>query len=324
MEVLGLGDPAAAPESAERVFTRPRSGLGARLRAGARLPWQATGSVLLVLDPDLVVPAMTRRRLGGPPVAVDVHEDYTKLVLDRDWPSAQVKAVTSGLRWANELTARADLTIVADDQVPPLRARNRVVVRNTPESGYLPEPADPAARPRALYVGDIRRTRGAFDMVRAIAQAPDWTMDLVGPIAPSEADELRAQIAAERLGDRVRLWGRQPPERAWAGAADAWVGLSLLHSTPAFVEALPTKVVEYLTAGLPVLASPLPRQESLLVDSGAGIVVDAAAAGEVLRRWQLDPSELLGLRDRARDWAATRTDTGEYRRLAAAVAALLA
>jgi len=298
-------------------------GLGARLRGGMRLTRQAAGSVLLVLDPDLVAPAMARRRLGGPPVVVDVHEDYVKLVLDRGWPAAQVTAVRSGLRWVNDLTARADLTVVADDQVPPLRARNRLVVRNTPESGYLPDPADPAERPRALYVGDVRRTRGAFDMVRAIAQVPDWTLDVVGPVAPSELDELLALIKSEAVDDRIQLHGRQPPEAAWSMAADAWVGLSLLHETPAFVEALPTKVVEYLSAGLPVLASRLPRQASLLSQSGAGVVVPVDGAAAVLRRWLDDPGELLALRQRARSWSASRPDSGEYRRLAAAIAELV-
>ena len=92
---------------------------------------------------------------------------------------------------------------------------------------------------------------------------------------------LRADVAG-----RVRLHGRQPPESAWRIASGAAVGLALLEDTPAFRAALPTKVYEYLAAGMAVLATPLPRVERLLAEAGAGEVVrNAAEAARFLRHW---------------------------------------
>ena len=74
--------------------------------------------------------------------------------------------------------------------------------------------------------------------------------------------------------------------------------------TPAFGEALPTKLYEYLACGLAVLTTPVRRSAELVSTTGAGeVVASAADAASVLDRWAGDPSGLGRCRQAATAWA---------------------
>ena len=53
----------------------------------------------------------------------------------------------------------------------------------------------------------------------------------------------------------------------------ALAGLSLLHDEPNYRVSQPTKVIEYLAHGVPVVTTPLPLARRLVEDVGAGVVV---------------------------------------------------
>jgi len=340
VEVIGLGSAEQGPPGAGALRTSPRGGLAARAVRAVLQPWQARGRVVVLLDPDPIPSAWLRQRLrralrparslsgGGRPVGglvVDVHEDYAQLLADRAWARGPVGAAARLLVGvATALARRADLTVVADEHVPPLSAPRRYVVRNLPDGGYLPDPSPRDEVPRALHVGDLRRSRGLFAMVAAVAAAPGWVLDLVGPVAAADQGELARVLADSGAADRVRLHGRLPPAQAWALARGAWCGLALLDNTPAFREAMPTKVYEYLGSGLAVAVTPLPRMAALVGDSGAGVTVsDESALAELLRAWSGDPAPLEAMRAAARTWAEEHLrGRSAYDELAEAVAAL--
>jgi len=215
--------------------------------------------------------------------------------------------------------------------VPPLApaCRHRLVVANLPDAASLPIPVPAPDRPplRAVYVGDVRTSRGLRAMVEAVAAAPPWQLDIVGPVAAADLDWLEQRLVQADLRSvpatpadggsssgstagpvRVRVHGRQPPARAWQIAAGASVGMLMLTDTPAFRDAVPTKLYEYLACGMAVVATPLPRVVPIISGSegvpAPGVLVpDAEAAAVVLRRWAQDPAELAELRRAALAYA---------------------
>jgi glycosyltransferase involved in cell wall biosynthesis len=325
VEVLGLGSASDGPAGAA-VSARPRPrGVPARLALAIAQPWRARGRVLLTLDPDVVPAALAAARLRHRRLVVDVHEDYPALLRDRAWARGLTGRLAGvGVRGFLAAARRADLLVVADEHVPPSTAPARLVVRNAPTAGYLPEPCDPGPVPRALYVGDVRRSRGLPAMLAAIEAAPGWELDVVGPVARADQAELDTWLATSPAAPRVRFHGRKPPEQAWALARGAWVGLSLLEDTPAFRDAVPSKLYEYLAAGLAVATTPLPRAADIVGGSGAGVVVpDAEALSATLRGWADRPASLLPLRAAAVEWArAAFAGTSGYDVLAQRLRAL--
>ena len=320
VEVLALGDPAGAPEGVQ-LQVRPRAGMARRALRAVQLPWQARGRVLLTLDPDVVPAAVAAARLRHRVLVADVHEDYVALLADRAWARRARRLQQPLAARCVALAGRAELTVVADDHVPPAAAqcRARLVVPNLPDPALLPAPAPVPDEPplRAVYVGDVRTSRGLREMVEAVAAAPPWELDVVGPVAAADQDWLWQRLAVGDLagaaGPRIRVHGRRPPVTAWRLAAGASVGMLLLADTPAFRAAVPTKLYEYLAAGIAPLATPLPRVVALLSAAGTGAVVpDADAAGKQLRAWAEDPAALAAARRAAAAWATANLRTSPW------------
>jgi glycosyltransferase involved in cell wall biosynthesis len=324
VEVRGLGEQSDGPEGA-RVIAGRRRGLFRRGLSAVALPWQSRARVLLTLDPDAIPSARLSGILRRRRVVVDVHEDYAKLLADRSW-SKGFKAVAAGsvVRLATRLAGHADLTVVADDHLPPRTARQRLVVPNVPSETLMPAATGRDLLPRAVYVGDVRESRGLFDMIEAIAAAPDWQLDVVGPVAVRDRSRLRDRLAMPDVTGRIRLHDRRPPKESWLIARGAWTGLCLLHDTPAFRDALPTKLHEYMACGLALLVSDLPRQARVVHESGAGVVVGSVdEATEVLRAWASDPSLVDALQAAARARARANSDARDpYATLADVIAGL--
>lgn len=333
VEVLGLGRASDGPLGAH-TSTRPRPGMVGRALLAVSYARRARGRVLFAVDPDSAVAAFVAARLRRRRVVVDVHEDYGALLTDRSWASGVLGRAARGLVAVADLVAtRADLTLVADDHVPPHRARRRLVVRNEPDLGMLPAPQAfrPAAAPRAVYVGDVRPSRGLRAMVEATRRAPQWSLDLVGPVGSRDQEWLDRIVTDDpSLADRIRVHGRRPPSESWEVAREAWVGLALLEDTPAFRAAMPTKVLEFVACGLPVVTTDLPRPAALVRDNGAGAVVPVgspetvgAAVAEILSALESDPALLAGWRRNTAELAARRTAVSPYRQAARAVGSLL-
>jgi glycosyltransferase involved in cell wall biosynthesis len=314
VEVLGTGVAADGPEGAQ-VRSWLAAGHVRRLLRAITLPWRARGRVLLTLDPDAALGSVAARVFLRWPLVVDMHEDYAALLHDRPWARGLRRLLATRLvKVATAAAGSADLTVVADEHIPPpaRRCRRRLVVRNLPDLEMLPTPTTATREPgrealRAAYVGDVRRSRGLPAMVDAVASAPTWVLDVVGPVSGEDAGWLRDRMTGADLAGRLVLHGRRPPREAWRIVSGATVGLALLDDTPAFRAAVPTKVYEYLAAGMAVIATPLPRVASLLAESGGGVIAQSSAdAGRILRGWAADPEgELAELRAAARAWSAT-------------------
>lgn len=329
VELLGLGAPEQAPPGVVTTTT-PRPGLAGRAALAATYARQARGRVLVALDPDSLVTSLAAGRLRRRAVVADVHEDYAALLADRPWAAGWkgrvAGAVAGAATWA---ARRADLVVVADDHVPPISARRRVVLRNLPYPGMLPGPSQLETRPRALYVGDVRASRGLWSMIEGIEGAPGWTLDVVGPVSRNDEARLTAYLAEGPARERVRVHGRRPPREAWRLAEGAACGLVLLEDTPAFRAALPSKLYEYVASGLPVIVTDLPRQRAFVEAQGVGVVVSPGpgcgeAVAAVLRRWSESPEELARLRARTHEFRATADEwSSAYAAAAAAVRALL-
>lgn len=308
VEVRGLS---ADPSKGERAVGKVTRGMRALL-----WPWQARCDVLLTIDPDTALSAWVSSKVLRRRWVADVHEDYRELLRDRAWvpkPLLSVlRAAVSALNW---IISQADLVLVADEHVPPRKAGNRFVMRNVPDVTLLPPMPDNSpgfdttsilassaavgstsgAGPlgwRAVYIGDNRTSRGLRHMVEAIAATVDdprpWRLDLVGPIAAADRGWFDARLA--QPDSRNIAWhDRQPPAEAWRIADGADIGLCLLEDTPAFRDAMPSKVYEYLAMGLPTVATPLPRVRELIDGTGAGVIVDGVSATtSALRRFAQD------------------------------------
>lgn len=142
-----------------------------------------------------------------------------------------------------------------------------------------------------VYLGTQDRARKIdvlFEMLAIIKNKyPDVLLVLAGDTEDLEhAKWLRAQAQLHNVTDLVLWTGWQPAKVAWRYVAAAEVGLSPFPRSFLLDSASPTKAVEYMAIGLPVVANDNPDQKKLLLESQGGYCVplDAASfAGAVIR-----------------------------------------
>jgi glycosyltransferase involved in cell wall biosynthesis len=285
-----------------------RRRLGALLAARRALARHApTADIVLLHDPELLL-ALPWVRRGA--TVWDVHEDTAAALSTKPWlPRPLRPPVALAVRAAERIAERRLHLILAEQgYVTRFREPHPVV----PNTTYVPdEAAPPDGRRRVVYVGHLSPDRGVAEMagLAALLRPHGITVELIGP-ADARA---RAQIEKAQLdgsGD-LRWRGFVPNDEAMRLADGALAGLSLLHDEPNFRHSLPTKVVEYMARGVPVVTTPLPAAAELARRHQCGFIVpfcDIEAAAEAVLKLAKDP----GLRREMgqRGHAAARSSLG--------------
>ncbi|MFZ5526158.1 MAG: glycosyltransferase [Pseudomonadota bacterium] len=131
---------------------------------------------------------------------------------------------------------------------------------------------------KVVYLGTFASVRRLGTVIRAFSQVvkniPKAKLFMVGDgDVPEERAELERLAKELDISESVVFTGFVPMEQAWLHAKSAAVCLSPFYPTPILASASPTKLVEYMALGRPIICNDHPEQSSVIQDSGAGICV---------------------------------------------------
>jgi glycosyltransferase involved in cell wall biosynthesis len=128
-----------------------------------------------------------------------------------------------------------------------------------------------------VYVGILTRARRMeflIDVFRSVyRRVPEALLVLVGDGREGDLEFLRREARRHGLEEQVLFTGLVPRQKAWGYIRAARVCVSPFRPSPILDSTSPTKVVEYLALGKPVVANDHPDQAKVLAESGAGIAV---------------------------------------------------
>lgn len=227
-------------------------------------------------DPELIPYGMLLK-LAGKRVIYDVHEDLPRDILGKEWiPSWARHVVAAGAGVLEYVGARWFFAVVA--ATPFIASRYRRATRNVVDINNYPMPDELAPQEAVIgrcrqvcYVGGITRARGIEPLIRALALMPDVRLALCGRF---EDRSFKEAMQALPGWSQVDYHGHLDRDGVRAVMTQSLAGMVTLFPTPAYVDALPVKMFEYMSAALPVVASHFSLWRQIIDEAGAGVCVD--------------------------------------------------
>lgn len=231
-------------------------------------------------DPDLLLIAPF---LKCTKLIYDCHERNAVAMLNKPWIPKPLRRfaylLVSFLEPA--LARRTTAVVLVDDsQVETFEKIGKplVMVRNFPIVDEKPINQQERHSKAVVHVGAHARSRGCGVMVEAFRlvtrQIPDAKLWLVGPFNhPPYEKEIRELITRLGLQDTVQLVGQVSHPEALKWVSRAAVGLIAYQAVSQYQNCLPTKVLEYMTAGIPVVATDVPANRNIIENADCGLLV---------------------------------------------------
>lgn len=260
------------PTDAEGLqYLELKSGRLSRNWSAIRMALSNHWDVLVVHDPELLVCAVLARMRRRRPVVFDVHEDIPASVYTRSWVPRTARRPLSLLMRAVLRLVEPALTIsLAEPGYQRLFARPHPTFPNHPDTTNYPEASVDSHR-SVIYLGDVTFGRGV-DVAVAACSSLGVPLRLVGRVTP-ETEALLGM--GSTLGDDLTFYGLTPNQEALDLVAGSSVGLAPLRDLPNYRHSQPTKILEYLAVGIPVVATDLPGTRELVAGLDAVFLVES-------------------------------------------------
>lgn len=241
-------------------------------------------------DPELLFIAKRLKKIS--PVIFDSHEFTAEQILEKFYiPKALRYCLARFYRyWERRIINKIDGLIVpctyAGQDYFEGVYKKVAYVNNVPsiaKSDFQEVPYD-KRKIEALYLGSITLQRGAREMMQAAYQAK-ICLNIGGTFSPAELEnELKSM---EEYG-AVNYLGILDRKQVRNVLGDSKIGICLLKNSGQYrkLDNLPTKIYEYMAAGVPVIASDFPYYKKIIDRNQVGICVnpeDIKAITEAIR-----------------------------------------
>jgi colanic acid biosynthesis glycosyl transferase WcaI len=297
------------------VYPAPNRGFSRRVANHASFALSSVVAAPLLRRPDVVIAETPPLFTAASGVAVaSMHRAPLVLNVADLWPESAVQLGALSNPRAIALAERLERFAYrhsAAITVPTAGIRQTLLGRGEPPEKvthlanavdidrFAAVPLPTGAARRAIYCGTVGLAQGVGTLIDAAAELAANGQELELLIVGDGAE--RAELADEartRGLKNVRFLGRVARERVPELLASAQMALVSLRDLPLFEDALPSKLLEYLAAGRPVVASAAGDVARLLERADAGVSCppgDASALARAIRELATDPDRIREL-----------------------------
>lgn len=231
-------------------------------------------------DPELIPIGLKLKKLGKK-VIFDSHEDFSGDILTKDYMSFLSRHIISATfklydTWACK---KFDIIITATPAIRKLyndRGCKTEVINNFPMIGEL-STSIVQRQKIACFVGAQGAIRGLVELVNSIEKV-NGKLYLAGPIS---SNEFKNKLESLPGWKNVVDLGILPRSEVATLLAKSTVGLVTYLPAPNHIDAQPNKLFEYMSAGLPVIASNFPLWKEIIENDNCGLCVDPESPDEI-------------------------------------------
>lgn len=258
-------------------------------------------------DPELLLVGLWLK-IKGKKVIYDVHEDVPRQILSKYWiPKILRKTTSISIELIEQIASRYfDFIITA---TPYLKDRfkkyniNTIDINNFPmlaEFQHVSHSNRDFSAKSVCYVGSITKVRGIVEMVKALEKT-EVTLLLGGKF--SSIDE-KKEVEKLEGWKRVKELGHIDRENVMEVFSNSIAGLIVPHPIINYLDAIPTKMFEYMLSGLPVIGARLPMIQGFVEKYRCGLIVDPLSPQEISNaiKWILNnPQEAKRMGENGRE-----------------------
>ncbi len=238
-------------------------------------------------DPELIFIGFKLKSIGKK-VVYDVHEDLPRQILSKPYFSLIPKAIIGWIfeKIENHLAKRFNYIVTVTSHIENRFKKintNTITVKNFPEIVNNNVDMNWNNKKNIIcYVGSISEVRGIKEIVTALNKL-DVVLYLGGLF---NSKKIENEVKNMEAWSKVVEFGYVNSEQANQIYKEAKVGLVLLHPTINYLDALPTKMFEYMLAGLPLIVSNIPLWEKIVIENKCGLVVNPFDIGDITNKIQ--------------------------------------
>lgn len=295
------------------IHLLPGADIGSRLARVLTGGWRVAAKarslgadIVHVHDPELI-PFLFGGFGRKTALVYDAHEDLVGQIAAKPWIPTLARPLLRGIASLLELAAlRADALVAATPYIAAKLGKRAIPVQNFPLLGEFATAAVSRGNPgrvKAVYAGGISRVRGIEQMIDAAALASEVeALHLAGTFQPAG---LQSEMEARPGWSKVRFHGQLSRDALAELLAACDIGLVTLLPNQNYLNAQPTKLFEYLSAGLMVVASDFPAWHDYLAAETLAEFVDPTDPASIAEG--LDRAARLPAEERERRRASGRS-----------------
>lgn len=218
-------------------------------------------------------------------VIFDSHEDVAKDILDKTYINKYSRYLISKIysQFEAQVCSKLDSVVGATHCISKrfeVINKKTIEVNNYPILNELDSRQKNFGERRSIaYIGGISYHRGLVQLVNSLSCCPSVSLELAGYF-PSD-------ISLERQLRNLPGWGKVKyhsfvsRERISNILHSCFAGLVTFLPVANHIEAQPNKMFEYMSAGIPVIASNFPLWKEIIEGVNCGICVDPLKPKEI-------------------------------------------